>query len=92
MDLDSKIEVTIGPYEVTFFLLAKKKKYEVTSLFNPQQQLLNLQVYEDTLAAQKAAFESFVTITDPVESEKLSLYKSLLPEMEQVTLSLSNNL
>ena len=42
MDLDSKIEVTIGPYEVTFFLLAKKKKYEVTSLFNPQQQLLNL--------------------------------------------------
>merc|ERR1712226_1020467 len=55
MDLDSKIEVTIGPYEV----------------------------YEDTLAAQKAAFESFVTITDPVESEKLSLYKSLLPEMEQ---------
>jgi len=55
MDLNSKIEVTIGPYEV----------------------------YEDTLAAQKAAFESFVTITDPVESEKLSLYKSLLPEMEQ---------
>merc|ERR1712109_376936 len=41
------------------------------------------EVYEDTLAAQKAAFESFVTITDPVESEKLSLYKSLLPEMEQ---------
>ena len=58
----------------------------MTSLVNPQLQLLNLQVYEDTLAAQKAAFESFVTITDPVESEKLSLYKSLLPEMEQVTI------
>ena len=53
------------------------------------KKLFNLvQVYEDTLAAQKAAFESFVTITDPVESEKLSLYKSLLPEMEQATLFL----
>ena len=41
-------------------------------------------MYEDRLKAQKAAFEAFVTITDPVESEKLSLYKSLLPEMEEV--------
>jgi len=55
MDLDSKIEITIGPYEV----------------------------YEDHLKNQKASFEAFVTITDPVESEKLSHYKSLLPEMEQ---------
>jgi hypothetical protein len=55
MDLDSRVEITIGPYEV----------------------------YEDKLAAQKAAFEAFVTITDPVESEKLSLYKSLLPKMEE---------
>jgi len=54
MDLDSKLEITIGPYEV----------------------------YEDKLGAQKAAFESFVTITDPEASEKLSLYKSLLAEME----------
>jgi len=55
MDLDSKIEITIGPYEV----------------------------YEDKLKAQKASFEAFLTVTDPVESEKLSLYKSLLPQMEQ---------
>jgi len=55
MDLDSKIEITIGPYEV----------------------------YEDELKAQKAAFEAFVTISDPVASQKLSLYKSLLPDMEQ---------
>jgi len=55
MDLDSKIEITIGPYEV----------------------------YEDHLKNQKAAFEAFVTITDPIESEKLSHYKALLPEMEQ---------
>ena len=39
-------------------------------------------MYEDKLGAQKAAFESFVTITDPEASEKLSLYKSLLAEME----------
>merc|ERR1711953_103840 len=55
MDLDSKIEITIGPYET----------------------------YEDRLLGLKASFESFVTITDPVESGKLSKYKSLLPAMEQ---------
>lgn len=55
MDLDSKIEITIGPYET----------------------------YEDRLLGLKASFESFVTITDPVESDKLSKYKSLLPAMEE---------
>jgi len=55
MDLNSRIEITIGPYET----------------------------YEDKLMALKASFESFVTVTDPEESEKLSKYKSLLPEMEQ---------
>jgi len=55
MDLDSRIEITIGPYET----------------------------YQDKLMALKASFESFVTVTDPVESAKLSKYKSLLPEMEQ---------
>jgi len=55
MDLNSKIEITIGPYEI----------------------------YEDKLMGLKASFESFVTVTDPGESEKLSKYKSLLPEMEQ---------
>jgi len=55
MDLDSKIEITIGPYET----------------------------YEDKLMALKACFESYVTVTDPEESEKLSKYKSLLPDMKQ---------
>eukprot|EP00092_Neocalanus_flemingeri_P011828 GFUD01012757.1.p1 GENE.GFUD01012757.1~~GFUD01012757.1.p1 ORF type:complete len:580 (+),score=148.06 GFUD01012757.1:107-1846(+) len=55
MDLNSRIEITIGPYET----------------------------YEDKLMALKASFEAFVTVTDPIESEKLSKYKSLLPEMEQ---------
>ena len=31
----------------------------------------------------KASFESFVTVTDPQESGKLSKYKSMLPEMEE---------
>jgi len=55
MDLNSKIEITIGPYET----------------------------YQDKLKALKASFEAFVTITDPVESRKLSKYKSYLSEMEQ---------
>ena len=54
MDLDSQVEVTIGPYEV----------------------------YEDKLKATKAAFESFVTVTDPDASRKLAKYKNLLPVME----------
>ena len=55
MDLDSKIEVTIGPYET----------------------------YEDGFLGLKASYEAFVTITDPVESEKLAKFKSYLPDMEQ---------
>ncbi|MFQ5708504.1 MAG: peptidase [bacterium] len=55
MDLDSPIEITIGPYEV----------------------------YEDKLFGYKASFESFVTVTDPAESQKLARYKSELPAMER---------
>jgi hypothetical protein len=55
MDLDSLVEVTIGPYET----------------------------YEDDLIGAKASFEAFVTVTDPVASQKLAKYKNLLPDMEQ---------
>ncbi len=55
MDLDSPVEVTIGPYET----------------------------YEDELLGLKASFESFVTVSDPEASAKLSKYKELLPEMER---------
>jgi Peptidase family M49 len=55
MDLDSDIEVVIGPYEV----------------------------YEDALFNYKAAFESFVTVRDKAESEKLSVYARHLPDMER---------
>ncbi len=55
MDLDSPVEVTIGPYEV----------------------------YEDKLFGYKAAFEAFVTVTDPVESQRLARYKQELPAMER---------
>ncbi len=54
MDLDSPIEITIGPYET----------------------------YEDDLFGYKAAFEAFVTVVDPVESERLARYKGELPWLE----------
>lgn len=55
MDLDSPVEVTIGPYET----------------------------YEDELLGLKAAFESFVTVSDAKASRRLRKYKGLLPAMEQ---------
>ena len=54
MDLDSDVEITIGPYET----------------------------YEDGLFGYKASFESFVTVTDPVESARLSKFKDELPWLE----------
>jgi len=54
MDLDSAVEITIGPYET----------------------------YEDGLFGYKAAFESFVTVTDPVESGRLAKFKDELPWLE----------
>ena len=54
MDLDSTVEITIGPYET----------------------------YEDGLFGYKAAFESFVTVTDPAESGRLAKFKDELPWLE----------
>jgi hypothetical protein len=54
MDLDSIVEITIGPYET----------------------------YEDGLFGYKAAFESFVTVTDPAESSRLAKFKDELPWLE----------
>lgn len=55
MDLDSDIEVIIGPYEV----------------------------YEDKLFNYKASFESFITVVDRPETEKLALYSRHMPAMER---------
>lgn len=41
------------------------------------------EVYEDELFNYKAAFEAFLTIVDPHESEKLKKFESLLDKMEQ---------
>jgi len=54
MDLDSMVEITIGPYET----------------------------YEDGLFGYKAAFESFVTVTDPESSARLKGFKNELPWLE----------
>lgn len=55
MDLDSDIEVVIGPYEV----------------------------YEDKLFNYKASFESFVTVRDRTETDKLAGYAGHLRDMER---------
>ena len=54
MDLDSPIEVVIGPYET----------------------------YEDALFGYKAAFEAFVCVEQPKDSEQLAKYKRELPFLE----------
>ncbi|MGH9456246.1 MAG: dipeptidyl-peptidase 3 family protein, partial [Thermoanaerobaculia bacterium] len=41
------------------------------------------EVYEDQLFGYKAAFESFVTVVDRPETEKLTIYAQHLPAMEQ---------
>jgi hypothetical protein len=41
------------------------------------------EVYEDHLLNYKAAFESFITLRDPVESKKLSTVASYLTQMEK---------
>ncbi|HEU4520989.1 MAG TPA: peptidase [Thermoanaerobaculia bacterium] len=41
------------------------------------------EVYEDELFNFKAAFESFITVVDRAESEKLAVYGQHLPAMEQ---------
>jgi len=54
MDVDARVEATIGPYEV----------------------------YEDMLFGYKAAFEAFITVTDPEESARLARFKDELPWLE----------
>jgi hypothetical protein len=40
------------------------------------------ETYEDGLFGYKASFESFVTVTDPVESQRLAKFKDELPWLE----------
>jgi len=40
------------------------------------------EVYEDNLFGYKAAFESFITLRDPVESARLDHLASLMPDLE----------
>ena len=41
------------------------------------------EVYEDELFGYKAAFESFVTIKDPIESKKLEVFAKYLTDIEK---------
>jgi hypothetical protein len=55
MDLDSPLEVVIGPYET----------------------------YEDRLFGYKAAFEAFLCVVAPEDSEQLARFKGELPALER---------
>ncbi len=55
MDLDSPLEVVIGPYET----------------------------YEDGLFGYKAAFEAFICIVQPAQSQRLEAYEAQLPFLER---------
>lgn len=55
MDLDSMLEVVIGPYEV----------------------------YEDGLFGYKAAFETFLCVAQPEDSQRLQVFKGELPFLER---------
>jgi hypothetical protein len=54
MDLDSPVDVTIGPYET----------------------------YNDELFGYKAAFEAYVNIRDPKETQKLNFFSKHMQELE----------
>ena len=41
------------------------------------------EVYEDEMFNYKASFESFLTIVDPIETEKLSIFEKYLPAIEE---------
>ncbi len=55
MDLDSPLEVVIGPYET----------------------------YEDRLYGYKAAFEAFLCVVSPEDSDQLARFKDQLPALER---------
>ncbi|THC45809.1 hypothetical protein [Massilia sp. Mn16-1_5] len=54
MDLDSPVEITIGPYET----------------------------YNDELFGYKAAFEAYVSVRDPKETQKLNFFGKHMQELE----------
>ncbi len=41
------------------------------------------EVYEDEMFNYKAAFESFITVVDPKETQKLSIFEKYLPAIEE---------
>lgn len=53
------------------------KNYEIEVVIGPYE------VYEDALFNYKASFESFLTIVDPLETQKLEKFASYLRDMEK---------
>lgn len=77
------------------YLLARAKAFETNDYFESDMAWMDLkdhtieviigpyEVYEDELFNYKAAFECFLTLVDPEETEKLEKFASYLSEMEE---------
>lgn len=77
------------------YLVLRAKAFETNDYYESDMAWMDLkdhnieivigpyEVYEDELFNYKASFESFVTIKDPAESQKLDKFASYLSEMEE---------
>ena len=75
------------------YLMARAEAFETDDYFNSDMVWMDLdglievvlgpiETYEDGLFGYKAAFEAFVTVADPAESERLAKFKGELPWLE----------
>jgi hypothetical protein len=77
------------------YLLSRAKAFKTNDYFESDMDWMDLkdhaieiiigpyEVYEDELFNYKAAFESFLTIKDPVESKKLAVFANYLIDLEK---------
>ncbi len=77
------------------YLISRAEAFKTNDYFNSDMAWMDLkdhtievvigpyEVYEDELFNYKAAFECFLTIVDPEESQKLAKYASYLNDMEK---------
>jgi hypothetical protein len=91
--LEQAASVTTNP-SLKKFLTLRAKAFRTDDYFESELAWMDLkdtpievaigpyEVYTDTLYGRKTAFEAFVTLKDPKESQALDVYKSHLREME----------
>jgi hypothetical protein len=91
--LEQAADVTTNP-SLKKFLTLRAKAFRTDDYFESELAWMDLkdtpievaigpyEVYTDNLYGRKTAFEAFVTLKDPKESQALDVYKSHLKEME----------